>query len=100
MGILFDVIQRKGAYFQIDNGEYDDKGKPVLRWQGKDPMLDHVRQDLDLQESLYEKILIASKKVDERSISEEDLDAAESAGTKKVSRRPKAEDEALNTEAA
>jgi recombination protein RecA len=100
MGILFDVIQRKGAYFQIDTGEYDDKGKPVLRWQGKDPMLDHIRQDLDLQETLYEKILIASKKVDERSISEEDLDAAETAGTKKVTRRPKAEDEALNTEAA
>jgi hypothetical protein len=63
-------------------------------------MLDHIRQDLDLQESLYEKILVASKKVDERSISEEDLDAAETAGKKTVSRRPKPEDEALNTEAA
>ncbi|MDX3260731.1 hypothetical protein PV336_16040 [Streptomyces sp. MI02-2A] len=91
MGILFDVIERKGAYFQIDNGEYDDKGKPVLRWQGKDPMLAAIREDLDLQDSLYEKILTASKKVDERSITEDDLEAAKNAGTKKVSRRPKPE---------
>jgi recombination protein RecA len=101
MGILFDVIKRKGAYFEIDNGEYDEKGKPVLRWQGKDPMLDRLRQDLTLQEDLYEKVLAASTHADERSISEDDIDAAQSAGTKKVSRRPKPEEtDGLHTEAA
>jgi recombination protein RecA len=101
MGILFDVIKRKGAYFEIDNGEFDEKGKPVLRWQGKEPMLDRLRQDLTLQEDLYEQVLAASTHADERSISEDDLDAAQTAGTKKVSRRPKPEEiDGLHTEAA
>jgi recombination protein RecA len=89
MGILFDIIKRKGAYFEIDNGKYDDKGKPVLRWQGKEPMLQAIREDPDLQESLYVRILAASTHADERSVTEEDLDAAQNAGTKKVSRRRK-----------
>jgi hypothetical protein len=64
-------------------------------------MLAAIREDLDLQESLYEKILVASKKVDERSISEEDLEAAENAGKKTVSRRPKPEEgDELHTLAA
>jgi recombination protein RecA len=101
MGILFDVIKRKGAYFEIDNGQYDDKGKPVLRWQGKDAMLTGLREDPDLLDSIYQAVLKASTHADERSISEEDLEAAENAGTKKVSRRPKAGDtDGLHTEAA
>jgi recombination protein RecA len=101
MGILFDVIKRKGAYYEIDNGEYDDKGKPVLRWHSKENTLAAIREDLDLQEFLYEKVLAASLHADERSISEEDLEAAENSGTKKVSRRPKPEEaDGLHTQAA
>jgi recombination protein RecA len=101
MGILFDVIQRKGAFFEIDNGQYDAKGKPVLRWQGKDALLTGLREDPELLASIYQKVLAASTRADERSISEEDLETAESAGTKKVSRRPKAEEaDGLHTQAA
>ncbi|MFE9525203.1 hypothetical protein [Streptomyces sp. NPDC006631] len=101
MGILFDVIKRKGAYYEIENGEFDDKGKPVLRWHSKENTLAAIREDLDLQEFLYEKVLAASQHADERSISEDDLTAAENEGHKKVSRRPK-QDEAdgLHTLAA
>jgi recombination protein RecA len=101
MGILFDVIKRKGAYYEVDNGEYDDRGKPVLRWHSKENTLAAIREDLDLQEFLYEKVLAASQHADERSISEDDLTAAENSGTKKVSRRPKPEEaDGLHTQAA
>lgn len=90
MGVLFDVIKRKGAYFEIDNGVYDDKGKPVLRWQGKEAMLAAIREEVDLQEDLYKRVLEASTHADERSITEEDLDTAASAGTKKVTRKVRA----------
>jgi recombination protein RecA len=101
MGILFDVIKRAGAYYEVDNGEYDDRGKPVLRWHSKENTLAAIREDLDLQEFLYEKVLAASQHADERSISEDDLTAAENSGTKKVSRRPKPEEaDGLHTQAA
>lgn len=89
MGVLFDVIKRKGAYFEYEDGVYDDKGKPVRRWQGKDPMLAALREDTEFQQVVYQAVLEAATHADERSISEEDLVAAESTGTRKVTRRRK-----------
>lgn len=89
LGVLFDVIKRGGAYFSIDNGEYDEKGKPKLRFNGKEPMIAAIREDLGLQEELYAKILDAASHADERTVTEEDMEAAATAGKKKVTRRTK-----------
>lgn len=90
LGILYDVIKRGGAYFNIHNGEYDANGKPKLRFLGKDPLIQAIREDVGLQEELYRKVLEASTHADERAVSEEEMDAAASAGKKKVTRRTKA----------
>jgi recombination protein RecA len=103
MGILFDVLKRAGAYYEIHNGEYDAKGKPVLRWHSKETTLTALREDPELLDRVYQLVLEASTHADERSISEEDLEAAENTGTKKVTRRSKAAEpdpETLHTEAA
>lgn len=89
-GLLFDVLQRKGAYFHFDNGEYDEKGTPKYRWQGKDPMIAAVREDMDLREALQAEVLRRAANPSYASnITEEDVEAAESAGVKRVQRRAK-----------
>lgn len=88
MAILFDVIQRRGAYFQFENGETAPDGKPLHRWQGKDATLDAIRSDLTLQAAIKAEVLERAKNPNAiSSISEEDVDAAVAAGTKKVRRK-------------
>lgn len=95
MGLLFDVIERRGAYFQFDNGEVGEDGKPRYRWQGKDSMIAALREDLTLQDEIRDAVMSEASKTDaERSITEADVDAAESAGKRKVSRRAKEDDAA------
>jgi len=88
MGLLFDVLQRKGAYFQFENGQTDPSGKPLYRWQGKDAMFDAIRSDIDLREELTREVLDRAKNPNAiSSISEDDVDAAEAVGTKTVTRK-------------
>ena len=77
MGILFDVIERHGAYYSFDGN----------RWQGKDAMFAAFREDLDMCERLRVKVLEVAKNTVERSITEEDITAAETSGTRTVARR-------------
>jgi recombination protein RecA len=96
LGLLYDVIQRSGAYFSVDDGRgYDDKGYPLLRWQGKEALDAAVRGDLDLQEYIKSEVLVrASNPAHFRAISEDDVETASSAGERKVSRRGKGETDA------
>lgn len=88
MGLVFDVITRGGAYFQFDNGHYDDKGKPVNRWMGKPAMEEAIKGDLTLQDAVRTAVMEAVSKVGEaHSITEEDMDAALNAGTSTIVRK-------------
>lgn len=88
MGLLFNVFQRTGAYFQFDNGQVDAAGKPLHRWQGKDAMFDAIRSDLTLRDEVTVAVMERAKNPNAfASISEEDVADAESAGTKKVARK-------------
>ncbi|MFD9947218.1 hypothetical protein ACFWYW_24030 [Nonomuraea sp. NPDC059023] len=60
-GVLYDLIKRAGAYYSI--GE--------RRWQGKDALLQDLRAESDLQESLRAGILAASAKPDRDLITTE-----------------------------
>lgn len=88
MGLVFDVIARGGAYFQFDNGQYDEKGKPIYRWMGKPAMEEAIKGDLTLQAEVRAAVMEAVSKVGEaHSISEEDVDAALTAGTQTIVRK-------------
>lgn len=82
LGLLFDLIERRGAYFQF--GDY--------RWKGRDPMIQAIREDMDVREALENEIkqVVLHQQVD---LSEEDVDRANNEGTKKVTRRKREEDE-------
>lgn len=87
MGVLFDVIARRGAYYQWENGEEKD-GKPLYRWQGKDATLQAIRENVDLREGITAAVLETIKNHDlDHSITEEANDAATNSGTRKVTRR-------------
>jgi recombination protein RecA len=78
MGILLDVIQRKGPWFNF--GE--------RKWQGKDPLMAELRQDADLREEVDKAVRIAAEHVDEAySISDDDMALAETSGERRVRRR-------------
>lgn len=76
-GLLYDVIIRKGAYFSV--GEQ--------RWQGKDATLAAIREDVDLAAHIETEIRQIALHTGPRTISEADVDAAATEGTKKVTRR-------------
>jgi len=90
MGVLFDVIKQSGAWFSFENGEVDDKGKPRYRWQGAPAMSEYLRGDLNLQDEVTAAVMEAIANKDVERVSAEDVEAAENAGTKKVTRRTKA----------
>lgn len=92
MGVLFNVITKKGAWFSYENGEVDDKGKPRYRWQGLDAMTEYLRGDLTLQDEIRERLITAVQNKDVDRISDEEVAAAESAGERKVRRRRKQSD--------
>lgn len=83
-GLLYDIIDRKGAYFNIGD---------QIRVQGKDPLIEHVRQDLDLREYLDREIRQVALHTGAREITEEAIEKAESAGKKTVKRKAKATEE-------
>lgn len=77
MGILLDVIERKGPWFKFAEKQ----------WQGKDALVADLRQDMDLREHLDKAVRLAAEHIDEAySISEEDVAAAETSGKRQVSR--------------
>lgn len=76
MGVLYDVIVRRGAYFSIGD----------QRWQGKDAMLQAVREDLDIREYLTDAVIKAASRL-HQPVDDEAVTAAETAGERKVSRR-------------
>ncbi len=87
MAVLFDVVKKAGAWFSYDDGEhYDEKGKPALRWQGAPAMMLGIAEDPDLQAAIEAKVL--ARAADPTfSFTEDDLEAAATAGTKTVRRR-------------
>ena len=93
MGILFDVIKRSGAWFSFENGQVDDKGKPLYRWQGIVDMEEALYSDVDLQEQVTSAVFAALKdpKI-QRDLTDDDVDAAETAGVKKITRRKNTEE--------
>jgi recombination protein RecA len=96
MGVLFGVITKRGAWFSFNNGEVDADGKPRYRWQGMPAMVEFLRGNLDLQEEVTAAVMEAVRTKSADHISDEDVAEAETAGTKKITRRrnsatPKAE---------
>lgn len=76
-GILFDVIIRKGAHYHIGD----------LNINGKEPMIERIREDLDLQDYIEREVRQIALHTGPRSISEADVNGANSEGVKKVRRR-------------
>ena len=84
MGLLYDLIERKGAWFNYGSE----------RWQGRDPMLQAFREQPDLLAALEADVRqVALQGQGGREITEDALDKAESAGTRKVTRKAKPEDD-------
>ncbi len=95
MGILFDVIDRRGAWFSFDNGQLDSDGKPLYRWNGAPAMINALRADIGLQEEVRAAIFRATKDPTiQRDLTDDGVDAASTAGTKKVIRRKKTTEKA------
>lgn len=95
MSVLFKVIEKRGGWFSFANGELDASGKPKYRWQGYPAYLASLREDVDLQEAVTAKVYEVSADPSlQHGITEEQVDAAASTGTKKVARRSTADDDA------
>jgi recombination protein RecA len=82
LGLLYDLIVRKGSYFEF--GE--------ARWKGKAAMVEGIREDMDLRERLDKEVREIALHEGPIDLSEEALEAAQNAGTKKVTRRKKEDD--------
>lgn len=82
MGVLLDVIEKRGPWF------YFEKEK----WQGKDALVEQLRYDLTLQGKITEAVMEAAANIEEsRAITEEDVEAAENVGKRTV-RKAEAEE--------
>lgn len=78
MGVLYDVIERKGAWYSW--GEY--------RWQGQESALQGIRENMDLREGITEAVMTAVKNHDlDHTISDTDVAEAASTGKRRVRRR-------------
>lgn len=67
MGILFGVVKKGGAWYNYSN----------QKWQGKDAVLQSLREDVGLQQEIFEQVIEAArnpKLIDQ--ISEEQIDNA------------------------
>jgi recombination protein RecA len=82
-GLLFDVIIRKGAYYHIGD----------LKIMGKDPMIERIREDVDLQEYIEAEVRQIALHTGPRSITEADVEEAVNEGKKRVTRRKKSDEE-------
>lgn len=80
IGLIYGVIERRGAYFS-----YGDE-----RWQGKEAMVHAVREQPDLFSALDREIRdIALHSGKDSLLEASEVEAAESAGEKKVKRSPR-----------
>lgn len=78
LGLVYDLIQRRGAYFN-----YGDQ-----RWQGRDAMLQAFREQPDLLDTLSADVRqIALLGQGGREVTEEVLTVAETAGKRTVKKR-------------
>lgn len=59
LGMLFGIFERSGAWYSL--GQKDTEG--YRRWQGKDAILDSVREEVDLFASLESEVLHLAKGV-------------------------------------
>jgi recombination protein RecA len=67
MGVLFDVVQRRGSYYDFGD----------VRWKGKDAMFKELRDDEELLHHIREDVLaIAANPIAPKSWNEEDIDTA------------------------
>lgn len=73
LGIFFDVIERRGAYYDFDG----------QRWQGKDALIKALRDDPDLRSKAREEILSKASAAT-IEMTEDDLDRAANDGVRKV----------------
>lgn len=77
LGLIYDLIQRRGAYFT-----YGDQ-----RWQGREAMLGGFRDDPDLQHHLDKEVRDIALSTGPRELSEDAVDRATTAGTRVVRRK-------------
>jgi recombination protein RecA len=79
LGIVYDIIVRRGAYFDFGGQSYN----------GKNAAFKALRDDPALAETIRQEILDAARRPDQilRQVTDEDLAVAEATGTKKVTRR-------------
>lgn len=86
LGIVYDVITRRGAYF--DMGDHSKENFPL---NGRAAAEQAIREEVDLRDYLKKEILAAAQRPDHvlREVTDGDLAVAESSGTKTVSRRKK-----------
>jgi recombination protein RecA len=82
-GLLFDVIVRRGAYYDIGD----------VTVKSKDAMVDRVREDLDLQEYIEREVRQIALHTGPRSVTEADIETASNEGTRKVTRRRSVDEE-------
>lgn len=87
LGQIYDLIHRRGAYF--DMGDHNKENHPL---NGKEAAYAALREEVDLQEFLKKEILAASQRPDHllRQVTDEELTVAADSGTKKVTRRKQA----------
>lgn len=87
LGIVYDVIRRRGAYY--DFGDHNKDHHPI---KSQETALNTLREEVDTLAEVKRQILEAAQRPDQlvREVTEEELQAASSSGTKKVARRAKA----------
>jgi recombination protein RecA len=52
MAVLFKIVRRGGAWFNYTTDDDEE-----LKWQGRDPMVEAIRSNLDLKEEIVRKTL-------------------------------------------
>lgn len=82
LGLIYDLIERRGAYFNYGED----------RWQGKDAMLDAFRENLDLQERLETELRDVALHEGQRELAEDVVEKAATEGKRTVKRKAKDDD--------
>lgn len=87
LGIVYDVVVRRGAYY--DFGDFHNKENNPIK--SKESAWGAIREEVDLKEWLRAEILARSQQPDQvgREVTDEDMAVAASSGEKKVTRRKK-----------
>jgi len=83
MGLVYDLIERKGAYFSFGNE----------RWQGREAMIQAFREQPDLLAQLDSDVRqVALNGQGGREVTEEAMSKAETAGKRTVKRKPSSDE--------